>query len=38
MKKMYQKPVVIAKVIRAASDGTCGRTPGVCGKLVTHHN
>lgn len=33
MKKTYEKPVVNAKVIRAASDGACGRNHG-CGKLV----
>lgn len=33
MKKTYEKPVVNAKVIRAASDGACGRSYA-CGDLV----
>lgn len=35
MKKTYEKPMVNAKVIRAASDGACGKALSQgCGKLV----
>lgn len=34
MKKLYKKPVVVAKEVRAASMSACGRWSGSCGDLV----